>query len=117
MKMDDRMAGAVDAGDRRADQFQERPRLKRRWTLGGSMILIAILALPLALSIRHIREVERMRRLEAEAAQAAQAQARANYERLRKAIVDLEHERLRVIPDPTSNPLPLAAPGTQGDPR
>jgi hypothetical protein len=38
-------------------------RVKRRWTLGGLMILIALLAVPLAVYMRHVRQVQQRQAL------------------------------------------------------
>jgi hypothetical protein len=73
------------------------------------MLLIAVLALPLALIIQKMREVERMRR----AAEEARAQAMANQQRARKAV----DEMLKALAEPKAFPLPLAEPRTREDPR
>jgi hypothetical protein len=94
--------------------MSERPsdapaKLKRRWTLGKLMILIAILAGPLAVIVHQQREIERMRR----EAEMARDLAVAREQQALKAIEAFQ----RAVSDQSANPLPLAAPGTQGDPR
>jgi cytochrome c-type biogenesis protein CcmH/NrfG len=49
--------------------------IKRHWTLGGLMILIAVLAVPLSMYVRHAREVARQ-----------QAMVKAALEQMKQAI-------------------------------
>jgi hypothetical protein len=86
-----------------------RPRLKRRWTLGGLMILIALIALPTAVIVQQRREIELMR-LEAEH---ARAQAVAALEQAQNARVGFRG----AISNQAALPPPLAAPPNQADPR
>jgi hypothetical protein len=105
MTMDGRMAGAVDAEDR----SREHRRLKRRWTLGGLMILIAVLALPLAVIVHQQREIERMRR----EAEMARDLAKATSLRVLKEADELE----RAVSEQRADPLPLAPPEAKEMPR
>lgn len=87
----------------------ERPRLKHRWTLGGLMILIALVALPLTLYVRSLREVEQQRL----AAEAVRDQTRARYARATQTA----HEQRKVLSDSSDFRFPPAAPETKGLPR
>jgi hypothetical protein len=52
------------------------PRPGRRWTLGGMMLLIAVVALPLAWYVYRVREIDRQRLLAEQRTAYAQEQVK-----------------------------------------
>jgi cell division protein FtsL len=61
-----------------SEQSDVKPRSRRRWTLGGLMVLVAVAALPLTWYVHQVRELNRQRAVAD--MQRAKLEAQINYQ-------------------------------------